>query len=91
LTADGLNEHPNHLSGTTVLLLATAVSFTLQTSWTLLHCTVKACSYESQHKLDLSSIVFAVPGPAIPSLYNGMSRRWFFFIRGGGVGSFYLL
>jgi hypothetical protein len=33
---------------------------------------VKACSYESQYKLDLSSIVLVVSGPVTPSLYNGM-------------------
>jgi len=51
-----------------------------------LDCAVKACSYESQHKLDLSSIVLAVPGPVIPSLYTGMAKKWFFFLCGGGGG-----
>jgi len=45
----GLNEHPNHLSVAMVLLLVIAVSFTLQTLWTLFDCVAKTCCYESQH------------------------------------------
>jgi len=43
-----------------------------------------------QHKLDLSSIVLAVPGPLIPSLYNGMPIVVLFLFVVGGEVSLYL-